>query len=209
VRAVTSRVFFCYNLLGKMNQHRNRNNTPLLYTSLSTRRCSYPNYIMLLNATTPIPIKRQILGNDVCLSLVTSGRAVPLPPLVDDIADTLSWLQEINSPMHLRCIYNAVSFNLLRVCILDEAHIHPLDAHYELALIATDILIQTHFPAEFDGNIIAWVSSHLDFCWGHHRLHLVPFSTIIRDIYAYLNEVCKYNLFFNPIFYFLSVYLLI
>jgi hypothetical protein len=57
---------------------------------------------------------------------VASGRAVPLPPLVNDIADTLYWLQDIESPMHLRCIYNVVARNLLRVCILDEEHNHPL-----------------------------------------------------------------------------------
>ena len=168
-----------------------RNNNPVLYRSLSTRRCSYPNYIILINLPTPIPIKRQSLGNDVCLSLVTLGRALPLPPLVDDIADTLYWLQDVNSPVHLRCIYNIVAKNLLRVCILDEAHIHPLDAHYRLALLATYVLIQTHVhPAHDDYNyFLTSVPSYFELRWGH-RLNLVPFRDIITDIYAYLTE-CK------------------
>jgi hypothetical protein len=66
----------------------------------------------------------------MCLSLVTSGHAVPLPPLVDGIADTLCWLQDFNSRMHLQCIYNVVALTLLQVCISDEVHIHPLDAYY-------------------------------------------------------------------------------
>jgi hypothetical protein len=92
---------------------------------------------MLLHATTPIPIKRQILGNDFCSSMITLGCDVPLPPLVDDIADTMCWLHNINSPMHLRCIYNVVAKNLLRVCIMDEENIHPFDAHHQLAVITT------------------------------------------------------------------------
>ncbi len=180
-------------------QNRNgtrRNNSPLLYRSLSTRRCSYPTYIMLINSPTPIPIKRQYLGNDVCMSLVTSGRAVPLPPLVDNIADTLYWLQGINSLMHLRCIYNSVAKNLLRVCIVDEAHIHPFDAHYHLALIATYALIQMNFrhPEHNHNNILAAVPSYLELRWGQ-GINLVPFRDIIIDIYAYLTE-CKYYIFY-------------
>jgi hypothetical protein len=64
--------------------------------------------------------------------------------------------------------YVRASINLLQVCILDEAQIHPLDAHYRLALMPTHVLIQTHFPADFDGNILTWVSSYLELCWGHH-----------------------------------------
>ena len=59
--------------------------------------------------------------------------------------------------MHLRCIYNSVATNLLRVCIVDEAHIHPFDAHYQLALIATYALIQMNFrhPEHNHNNILA------------------------------------------------------
>ena len=143
---------------------------------------------MLLNATTPIPIKRQILGNDVCSSLITSGRAVPLPPLVEDIADTLYWLQEIESPMHLRCIYNVVARNLLRVCILDEEHIHPLDAHRHLAVIATYVLVRTHINPIHDPTILPLVSSYIEFRWGQ-QIHLVHFKNIISEMYAYVSEM--------------------
>jgi hypothetical protein len=85
---------------------------------------------MLRNGATPIPIKRQHLGNENCAALVASGYAAVVPPIIDDIADFLYWLQELDLPMHLRCIYNVVARNLLRVCIEDEEHIHPFQAHH-------------------------------------------------------------------------------
>jgi hypothetical protein len=167
---------------------KNNNNVPLLYRTLSTRHCSYPKYIMLINSMTPIPIKGQNLGDDVCSSLIASGRAAPLPPLVDDITDTLYWLQEIESPMHLQCIYNVVARNLLRVCIMDEEHIHPLDAHRQLTLRATHVLVHNHINPAHYGNILPIVSSFLEFCWGQ-QIHLFNFKSIITEMYAFLSEL--------------------
>ncbi len=164
------------------------NNILLLYHSLSTRCRSYPKYVMLINSMMPIPIKRQNLGDDVCSSLIASGRAVPLPPLVNDIADTLYWLQDIESPMHLRCIYNVVARNLLRVCILDEEHIHPLDAHRRLALIATYVLIRTHIYPAHDPTFLTTISSYLEFRWGQ-QIRLVHFKDTIKEMYAYISEM--------------------
>ncbi len=57
---------------------------------------------MLINLMMPIPIK----SDDVCSSLIASGHAVPLPPLVDDIADPVlvTGNQIANaSAVHLQC----------------------------------------------------------------------------------------------------------
>jgi hypothetical protein len=172
-----------------MNRSTGTNNpTPLLYRPLSTRRCSYPKYIMLKNATTPIAIKRQCLGNDVCLILVASGCAVELPPVVDDVADTLYWLQDVNSPMHLRCVYNVLAKNLLRVGIMDDNHIHPSMAHFQLAVVACFVLISTHLGLSNDQFLLPSIKGYLERRWGD-QLTLVPFRNIIIDFYDTLTNV--------------------
>jgi hypothetical protein len=75
-----------------LNNNNDANPAPLLYCSLSTRGCSYPIYILLRCSRMPNLIKRQFLVNQICSALITSGRAVAVPPLVDDIADALIWL---------------------------------------------------------------------------------------------------------------------
>jgi hypothetical protein len=88
---------------GRNDLNESNNAIPLLYRSLSTRRASYPQYIMLKNGDTPIAINRRYLGNDNCMALLLSGHAVAVPPMVNDIADALYWLQNILSPPLLRC----------------------------------------------------------------------------------------------------------
>jgi hypothetical protein len=73
--------------------------------------------------------------------LLLSRHAVSLPAMVNDIADALYWLKEIDSPVPLRCTYNNVARNRLCVCINDDEHIHPYEAHSQLAIFATLILI--------------------------------------------------------------------
>jgi hypothetical protein len=63
------------------------------------------------------------------MALLLSGYAVSLPLMVNNIADALYWLQEIDSPVPLWCTYNIVVRKLLRVCINDDEHIHPFEAH--------------------------------------------------------------------------------
>jgi len=169
------------------------NNIPLLYQPLSTRRRSYPKYVMLINSMRPFPFKRHNLGDDVCSSLIASGRVVPLPPLVNDIADTLYWLQDIECPMYLQCIYNVIPRNLLRVCILGEEHIPPLDAHRRLALIATYVLIRTNvYPAHVnpahDPTFLTTISSYLEFRWGR-KIRFVHFKDVITEMYAYISKM--------------------
>jgi len=59
-------------------------------------------------------------GNDDCMALISSGHAVSLPPIVNDDADALYWLQAIDSPMVLQSVSNVLAYHLLRVCIVDE-----------------------------------------------------------------------------------------
>jgi hypothetical protein len=43
------------------------------------------------------------------MALLLSGHAVLLPPMVNDIADALYWLQDVNSPLVLRCTNNIIA----------------------------------------------------------------------------------------------------
>ncbi len=98
---------------------------PLIYHPLRTRHSSYAKYLMIRNGRAPILIRRILLGNEISLDLVTSGRAWKLPPIVNDIADTLCWLHEEDSPIQLHCIYKSVAVSLIRVCPMHRNHIHP------------------------------------------------------------------------------------
>jgi hypothetical protein len=139
---------------------------------------------MLKNGVTPVPINRHYLGNDNCMALLLSGHAVVVPPMVNDIADALYWLQEMDSPVPLRCTYNVVARNLIRVCINDDEHIHPFEAHSRLAILATFILLQTYF-AQDDCTSLASATAYLEARWGN-RLSLNHFKSILIDAYENL-----------------------
>jgi hypothetical protein len=70
---------------------------------------------------------------------------------------------------------------------MDEAHIHPLDAHYWLALLATNVLIETHINPAFHGHnsVAASLPSYFELRWGR-QLNLVHFREIMIDLYSYL-----------------------
>ena len=163
-------------------RHGENANIPLIYRSLSTRRASYPKYIMLMNGDTPIPIKRRHLGNENCNALVLSGHAVTLPPIVDDIADALYWLQGIFSPPLLRCTHNLISKNLLRVCIVDEEHIHPLEAHFILATIAVHVLFNTHW----NELPVSAIRDYVDLRWGR-EISSAKFKSVLLQAGIDLN----------------------
>jgi hypothetical protein len=120
---------------GRKNNNTNNNSIPLLYCPLSTQRASYPKYIKLKNGQTPIPINQHYLGNNTCMVLLSSEQAVSLPPIINDVADALYWLQDVYLPMVLRSTYNVLTYHLLHVCILNEQHIHPSDTQFWLAAI--------------------------------------------------------------------------
>jgi hypothetical protein len=106
------------------------------------------------------------------MALLLSGHAVALHPMVNDITDALYWLQEIDSPVSLRCTYNVIARNLLCVCINDGEHIHPYEAHSQLALFATFILLRTYFGQD-DSTSLALARAYLEAHWGN-RLSLNP-----------------------------------
>jgi hypothetical protein len=113
------------------------------------------------------------------MALLLSRHAVSLPPMVNDIADVLYWLQEIDSPVPLRCTYNVMERNLLRVCINDDEHIHRYEAHSQLAIFATLILFRTYFGQD-DITSLALARAYLEAHWGK-QMSLNPFKNVLLD----------------------------
>jgi hypothetical protein len=42
---------------------------------------------------TSVPINQHLLGNDDCMVRLSSGQVVVLPPMMNNIADALYWIQ--------------------------------------------------------------------------------------------------------------------
>jgi hypothetical protein len=64
------------------------------------------------------------------MALLSSGHASSLPHIINDIADALYWLQDVNLLMVLWCTYNVIANNLLHFYIIDEQHRYPFEAHF-------------------------------------------------------------------------------
>jgi hypothetical protein len=56
---------------------------------------------------------------------------------------------------------------------MDEEHIHPLDAHHQLTLSATHVLVHNHINPAHYGNILPIVSLFLEFCWANEFICLI------------------------------------
>jgi hypothetical protein len=76
---------------------------PFIYCPLSTRHSSYPAWVMFKSSPTPILIKTSNLGNNNAVQgLLGSDQILPVPPIVNDMAEALPWLLEVNA---LQCFY--------------------------------------------------------------------------------------------------------
>jgi hypothetical protein len=176
-----------------MNDSRNHESSslPLLYRPLCTRHSSYPKYIILINGGSPIPVRHGVLGHEISSALVNSGRAHEVPPVVDDIAETLCWLLEARSPIPLQCIFNMISSHLLRVCDIRTHHIHPFKAHFKLAAIAGCIIGRAHFNLDTfpDAVVYDTVTHYLGVRWGRRQIIIVHFKVVIMDLYQKMHEL--------------------
>lgn len=171
-----------------MSQQQRRRTTtqaPLLYTSLSTRRSSFPSWLLIISSPTPHVIKRSDLGNEVSELLINSNRALQVPPLVNDIAESMQWLLT-QAPVPLSYCYRAVAVNLLFVCdFTGEYHIYPYDAHLKIAMVCMNKLVYSFLHREVVVVANEAVTNYLTNRWGD-RIHLVGFQRILLDAYNYL-----------------------
>jgi len=117
--------------------------------------------------STPLPVfvRRSHFCNEVFSLLIALNHALSVPPLVNDIAEALTWLL-VEAPFPLRVCYRGVSMALLLVCdCRDRAHIHPLDAHEKIAMIAMSNVMDAFSP-RFYLNAHDVVKSYIRSRWG-------------------------------------------
>ena len=185
--------FFCFTvcyfaLISRCRRQQSpSSHPPLLYEALTTRSSSYPTYILLKSHPIPFVIQHSELGNSIYEALVSSNRAVPVPPLVNDVADALSWILA-EAPLPIRCSYPVVAISLYHVCVITDTHIHPFQAHFELTMIAMSCVLRSFLASQYDGAILL-VKSFLSNRWGH-RISLVPFKELLLESFEYITEVC-------------------
>jgi hypothetical protein len=95
---------------------------------------------MLKSSPTPILIKTlELRHNNAVQGLLGSDRILPVPPIVNDIAEAMSWLLEVD---FLQCVYRPVAKNLFLVCDwLSPDHINPYDAHLHISLVVANSIL--------------------------------------------------------------------
>lgn len=157
----------------------------LLYSSLTTRRSSYPTWILIKAKPFPAVIKRLYLGNQLTQVLLASDRAVAIPPVVDDIADSLTWLLR-DAPSPLKSCYVCVLANLRWVCCdrNDKRHIPPHEAHARIAVIAMSRVVRETIPSMYF-EALNYVRNFMVHTWGD-RISFAGFQAILMDCYQFL-----------------------
>lgn len=137
---------------------RRRQSPPLIYCPLSTRSSSYPAWVMLETSSTPIMIKTSDLCSSLALQgFLSSNQVLPVPPMVNDIAEALPWLLEA-----FPILYRAVAINLFMVCNWQSLHhISPYDAHFRLSMVAINKLLMKSFHGEIFHDASALIQLHL------------------------------------------------
>jgi hypothetical protein len=171
----------------RWQRHILHDDTPLLYSSMSTRRSSFPSWILIRSSPMPHIIRRSDLSNEATRLLISSGRALQVPPQVNDIAESLSWLMTSDAPVPLRSCFRGISVGLGLVCDFESsAHIHPLDAHLKIAAIAMNNMMAEFCPtfhSEANGIIMLYMHSR----WGN-QLSFVGFKRLLLDCYLYVRS---------------------
>ena len=135
---------------------------PLFFGPLSTQRSSYPTWVMMYSHSLPYAIKLSDLQNNaVVQALLGSERVLPVPRIVDDIAESLRWLLE-DEVFPLSPFYRLVVTQLLLVCDWQSPfHVHPYDAHYKIIWVVTKHFLQKYFDRSIFREGINLVTLHL------------------------------------------------
>jgi hypothetical protein len=140
----------------------------------------------------PIFLKRNDLGNEICQVLLSSSQVLAVPPILDDIAASLTWLL-LEAPFPLSTSYADVAINLQYACDSEDDFIHPLEAHFKIAVFAMSNLMRAFSP-ENDVIAMAILRPYLCNRWGQ-SISLVGFQTVLCDSYEYLINVSLIFLF--------------
>jgi hypothetical protein len=141
-----------------------------------------------------MPINRIDIGNAICEALLSLNRAVQVPPTVNDIAEALTWILW-EAPHPLVCGYPAIAKALYRVCVINNNHIHPNEAHFILTMIAGANVLSANLRDQ-DGFDIAmgFLERYLNDSYGQ-RIRYIGFKQLVLDSYTFLSEVS--NIYLN------------
>jgi len=155
---------------------------PLIFGQLSTRRSSYTTWVMMYSHSLPYAIKLSDLQNDaVVQALLGLDRVLPVPRIVDDIAESLRWLLE-DETFPLSPFYKVVVTQLLLVCDWQSIfHVDPYDAHYTIISIVAQRFLEKYFDRSIYREAINLVTLHLRESWGA-RITFGGFKNVLMEV---------------------------
>jgi hypothetical protein len=163
---------------------RENSEAPLLYQPLTTRRSIYPAWVIIKSSPLPTVVRRTDIGNDICALLLSSQRAVNIPSLLNNVAESLSWILE-TAPHPIAAAYHNI-VKILYLASIPGSNVYLFDAHLKIVLGAVvDFLSCTLHEKE--GVLIA-SDLYLQQHWGG-RLTIAPFKEVLLDIYKFLSQV--------------------
>jgi hypothetical protein len=120
-------------------------------------------------------------SNATVQALLGSDRVLPVPSIVDDIVDSLSWLLEAEV-FPLSPFYRLVVTQLLLVCDWQSpVHIHPYDAHYKIILCVARNFLRRYFARCIFHEAVELVTSHLREFWGA-RITFGGFKNVLSEV---------------------------
>jgi len=163
---------------------------PLTYCPLSTRRSSYPSWVILKGSSTPVVFKTSDLSNDAVQALLHSDQVFPVPPMVNDIAEALPWMLVVDN-FPLQFSYQEVLFQLLHVCDWNSPlHISPYDAHFKISLVVAERILWKVFHPVIISEAMDLIRLHLIERWGA-RITFAGFQNILTEICGIIfNNYC-------------------
>jgi len=162
---------------------------PLLYSSLTTRRSSYPTWLLIKSSPIPNVVRRMDLGNEAAQVLLSSNRALEVPPIVDDIAATLPWLLR-SAPFPLLSCYMPIAVNLqFAADCQGDYHIHPFEAHLKISIVCMKQMLFNYFsdPVSVVSNQV--IQDYVADRWGN-QIQYVGFQNILLDLLEYVRLAC-------------------
>ena len=166
---------------------------PLIYTSLTTRRRSYPRWIIIKGSPLPIPVQRATIGNDVCLALLSERRAVEVPAFLNNVVDSLGWLQT-EAPFPLATCYG-VLVRQLYLCTQPNYNIlDPQHSHMNIIISSMHLLLSvTGHDLQLFNLVLDSVKREIQNRWGN-QLPFVQFSDVLLESFNYIRQVSHLTL---------------
>ncbi len=159
-----------------------QSDAPPFYSLLSTHHSTYPTLVLLTNSSIQTLIKDLMSGMRYARVLLSSHCALPVPPLVNDITETFSWLLT-EAPFPFATAYAPLVRCLRCVC---RHQIHPAEAYFKIALIAMSNILLVFAPILYN-DAMEEIRSCLNNQWGE-RISFVGFRNILLDSYDFLNN---------------------